>query len=515
MRPFRILIFFAAVGILLLVIALALPEEGIRITEDFRISFLSVSDFFQKDTTMAKAEVEELLSTSTVTSDPEAGLVHDPLVPPGMFSTPDTVPAGAEPDHDQPVPRDRFSTPDTMQAEAEPVRSADTDKLSETVLPLEFAEGNEALLAPFFRRLDGLREGTVKRTRILHFGDSQIENDRMTALIRYRLQQHFGGSGTGLVPAIPLYSGHLAFYQEYSDRWQRHTWFGKRDTAIHHNVYGPMGAFASVPEPREVMPFLYFRFNTDRRTGRCNRIRVFMHSTAENASIIFRLNDTVQVSFTGLPAGYNTADLSTGTLVEELNIYAGFLQGGRIYGISFETEKGLQVDNIAMRGSSGLFFTKLDREQLRAMMEDLAPGLLILQFGGNVVPHIRDADYYRRAFTRELRFIKGLCPGVPVIVIGPSDMSFKQRGRFRTHPAVEPVRDALRSATLQSGFAFWDLYQAMGGQNSMPSFVEADPPLASSDYVHFTPLGANLMAEMFYNALILAYREYSSENGPS
>ena len=46
----------------------------------------------------------------------------------------------------------------------------------------------------------------------------------------------------------------------------------------------------------------------------------------------------------------------------------------------------------------------------------------------------------------------------------------------------------------------------------MASFVEADPPLASKDYVHFTRLGVNLVAEMFYNALMQEYKEYATQN---
>jgi hypothetical protein len=42
----------------------------------------------------------------------------------------------------------------------------------------------------------------------------------------------------------------------------------------------------------------------------------------------------------------------------------------------------------------------------------------------------------------------------------------------------------------------------------MASFVHADPPLASTDYVHFTNLGVNLVAEMLYNALMLEYEEF-------
>jgi hypothetical protein len=70
----------------------------------------------------------------------------------------------------------------------------------------------------------------------------------------------------------------------------------------------------------------------------------------------------------------------------------------------------------------------------------------------------------------------------------------------------------MRKATLESGFAFWDMYEAMGGKNSMPSWVFADPPLASSDFVHFNPLGAKIIAEMFYNAFIYEYIRWQFQN---
>ncbi|HER08738.1 MAG TPA: hypothetical protein ENO20_07485 [Bacteroides sp.] len=530
MRPFRILIFFAAVGMLLMIIALALPDEGIRITKNIRIAFFSFQDLYQQESYFMDAEVEELLSLSSVTEDPETDPGPDPLVPPVLSPNADPAESKGEgtaaavpfTEGDSPAKTIKVETvpaktipEETIPVEtaaAKPVRPVNADSLAHAVFRLQFAEGQENVLAPFFRELDGLRTGTVRRTRIIHYGDSQIENDRMTGLIRYRLQQHFGGSGTGLVPAVPIYDRHLAYRQDQKGDWERHTFFGKRDPAVSHNAYGAMAAFASVPPAGGEMPSLHFAFNTGRRTGRCDRIRVFFHSEAGDASLVLRVNDTIADTLSHLPPGYHMADLSIGTGVEELGLYTGFPRGGRIYGLSFETDSGLQVDNIPMRGSSGLVFSKMDRDQLGAMLEDLSPGLLILQFGGNVVPFLTDADYYRRAFRRELRFIRGLCPDVPVIVIGPSDMSLKERGQFITYPAVEQVRDALKSATLQSGCGFWDLYEAMGGDNSMPSFVQADPPLAKKDYIHFTPLGANLVAEMFYNALMLEYRNYSLEN---
>ncbi|MBR4214802.1 MAG: hypothetical protein IKR94_05750, partial [Bacteroidales bacterium] len=58
--------------------------------------------------------------------------------------------------------------------------------------------------------------------------------------------------------------------------------------------------------------------------------------------------------------------------------------------------------------------------------------------------------------------------------------------------------------------AFWDMYSAMGGWNSMPDWVFHEPPLAEKDFTHFSPQGANVIAKMFYNALIGRYNQYIS-----
>ncbi|MBE9518638.1 MAG: hypothetical protein IMY68_08710, partial [Bacteroidetes bacterium] len=330
--------------------------------------------------------------------------------------------------------------------------------------------------------------------------------------IRYRMQRNFGGTGTGLVQAIPLYSGSLSYRQEEAGEWLRYTYFGKRDSTIMHKSYGIMGAFASVPTPEDdSWPMLYYRFNTSRRSGQVRRIRVFLHSYVEGASLAFRANDDFSDTLRGLPDGFSVAEFRHFEELLELRINFNLPEGGRIYGISFESEGGVQVDNIAMRGGSGLIFTSMSRGTQEAMLDNLSPGLILLQYGGNVVPYM-SSSYYRRAFKRQLKFFKEVCPGIPVIVIGPSDMAIREEGEFITYPGLEGIRDALRDAALESGFGFWDLYDAMGGHNSMASFVQADPPLATPDYVHFTNLGVNLVAEMFYNALMLEYKEFISQN---
>jgi hypothetical protein len=475
--------FFAAVALLISLLALVVPDRGIGIGGDLRLSFLSFSDLARNDT-LARGEVaDRLMAGAQLTDDPESDQGTDLF----LMTEADA---------------------DTLYPQVNPVNA---DSLKKQIHRILFSEKGKALLHAYFERLDGISPGRNRQTRILHFGDSQIENNRMTALIRYRLQKHFGGSGTGLVQAIPLYSRSLSYDLVQKGDWLRYTYFGKRDSTITHKSYGIMGAFASVPTPLDGQwPSLHYRFNTARRSGQVSRIRLFMHSYVDSARVALQINENYNDTLSNLPDGFGVADHRHHERIQTLKLSFYLPEGGRIYGISFESAGGLQMDNIAMRGGSGLIFTSMDRSIQKAMLDELSPGLILLQYGGNVVPYM-NANYYYRAFMRQLRFFKDVCPGIPIILIGPSDMSIRENGAFVTYPGLEKIRDALKNAALDSGFAFWDLYEAMGGYNSMASFVHADPPLASTDYVHFTGTGINLVSEMFYNALMLEYNDFDTQ----
>ena len=148
------------------------------------------------------------------------------------------------------------------------------------------------------------------------------------------------------------------------------------------------------------------------------------------------------------------------------------------------------------------------------MYNDLKPRLFLLQFGGNVMPYIKDEKAiknYGRYFKNQILRLQMLCPDAAIIVIGPSDMSTKEKDKYVTYGYLPDVVEALKEAALTTGCGFWNMYEAMGGYNSMPSWVNADPELARPDYVHFSARGARLIANMFYNALIFEYNNFLME----
>ena len=79
---------------------------------------------------------------------------------------------------------------------------------------------------------------------------------------------------------------------------------------------------------------------------------------------------------------------------------------------------------------------------------------------------------------------------------------------YVTYPNIPLIRDALKQASFENDCAYWDMFEAMGGENSMPSWVFYDPPLGEKDFIHFTPQGARYIAKMFYNAFMYEYNRY-------
>jgi hypothetical protein len=76
---------------------------------------------------------------------------------------------------------------------------------------------------------------------------------------------------------------------------------------------------------------------------------------------------------------------------------------------------------------------------------------------------------------------------------------------------VPLIRDAMKKAAFENNCAFWDLYTAMGGRNSMSSWVSNH--LAAKDFTHFSTEGARYVSEMLYNTLMDEYLEYLKETG--
>jgi len=380
---------------------------------------------------------------------------------------------------------------------------------------IQYPDSTENPLVRWFEKLD--RDSKKSVVRVVHYGDSQIEGDRITSRIREGLQRRFGGTGPGLqsfTPQVPSFSTRV----EPSAGLKRYVGFtSNRDSLIEHGNYGPRFTLSRCdPEAGACEVRISPNPAGYRRTRQFSRLRVFweLKESARPASLqlAIRVNDSIEL---GRPMGALNALGGEWILpenTEAIELDAGTVPGD-LLGFSLESAAGVVVDNVALRGSSGLIFTRADSGQLEHYLPAEEVGLLLLQFGGNVVPYLKDTlqiQRYASGLAKQIRNVRQRYPHAAVVFIGPSDMAVKQRTKMVTYPLLEPLRDALKSMALGNGAVYWDPFEAMGGAQSMVAWVEHEPAYAASDYVHFTPMGAALMGEWISTALLDAYDEWKA-----
>ncbi len=377
----------------------------------------------------------------------------------------------------------------------------------ESPVRIHFPDNDPAMLDLFFETLDSCK--TQNRVvRVLHYGDSQIEQDRLSATLRDGLQKIAGGMGVGMIPAVQTIPSRT-LRQEYEGSIKRYLLYGPTGLRAPHTRYGPMAAVS------EVDGYAYLIVNALRRqdsdiSNHFTKIRLLVGNNSSDFKATLELKDkydTKTIKEAGLDFKVITWELN-----RPENSFSLFLNGSaEIYGILLDGPAGVAVDNIPLRGSSGNLFTGIDSRLLHAAYRAMDVQLFMLEFGGNRMPSIHsqeDIDNYVDAIGRQIRYLKTLVPGAEVLFIGPADMSCSIDGEMQSYPLLEELIEGLKKVVLENDASFWDLYQVMGGRNSMISWVNTQPPLAAPDHIHFTLKGADKIADLLNENIALCYSYY-------
>ena len=137
------------------------------------------------------------------------------------------------------------------------------------------------------------------------------------------------------------------------------------------------------------------------------------------------------------------------------------------------------------------------------MLRQVNVGLFVLHFGVNLVP-VQADDYpnFRRNFQRQIDFLKRVSPDTPILIIGVSDMAQMHNGQFISYPNIPVIKHIQYEIAMQNHAAFWDLQAFMGGQGAMSRWVNADPALGRTDYVHFSDEGAEIVGQELSRILL-------------
>lgn len=354
-------------------------------------------------------------------------------------------------------------------------------------------------LRRFFAALNN-RDTMSRPVRVAFLGDSFVEGDILVGDLRSYLQQTFGGRGVGFVPTSSVAAQYRPTIKMKSDKWK--TWSMMTDYTQEYTLSGMLfepeedGASMSVetsdryPEIKSAGTFkLYYQKN--------NGTVMRWVKNDETDTLETVLPQTDKITCFEQTGEFSSVDCSFS------NIEDGFLA----LGVAMEDNKGVVVDNYSLRGNSGLILNRVDSLQSAALNEVRPYDLIILQYGLNVAnDSVLQYGWYGKKMEIAIKHLRRCYPTADVLVLGVSDRGRQFDGKFETMPSVLALLHSQRQMAKRMGITFWNVFGAMGGENSMVRYVENN--WASKDYTHLSFRGGKELARILYEALMREKKFY-------
>ncbi len=399
--------------------------------------------------------------------------------------------AGVEPVAEAPVGEQRTQAP-----------AARATQEGRKVVRIEDPNG---AMKPFY---EALRRTEQKKgtTRVLHWGDSVIVADMVTSTVRRKLQERFGDSGHGfMLVSIPWeYYIHQQVEHAASDNW--------RDTLITHGVlkdkqYGIGGV---VTTGHSKGAWATFGTVDKGKTGRnLSKFQVFYGTSPDGGEVLIQVDGQDKATFSTRGEGL-TDKLHTVTFPDGPHDIRLQSNGGgpvRLYGVVLERETpGVVYDCLGVTGSRASTFIRFDVPHFERQLAQRNPDLMIVMTGSNQSKFKgMDMAQYEQEYTTMVKQIRKARPNSTCLVASAPDRAEKTNGQLTTSPLIPKIVAIQHKVALANGCAFWNTYEAMGGQNAMLAWHRHRPRLASGDYTHLTMAGGEVLGALLYEALMAGY----------
>lgn len=365
----------------------------------------------------------------------------------------------------------------------------------------------------FFLKLRGaMLERTAEPVRLSQYGDSLTSGDTLTKVVRELLQEEFGDGGYGYIPpAAPApYMVHQGVRVHFDGDWMIDTIFDgstPRDLGILGAAFkGPHDASASIEswdgEPRfERVGILYERQRGEGTVrlsidGDSSLVKV-KADPSEQATVLWRDLDP--------PAA---------------KIDARFYNDGTTYfGVIAERTGGVVVDNLGIVSSGTRRFEAMEPTEWNRALSLRGTDMAIFFFGANIAYQHSMSDGAYKRFRREHAAIYKAARGPDherdCLVMSILTRGSKKEGEIVRRPSVPQLVQLQREAAVEAGCAFWDTHAFLGGKGGTKEWATGSPRLLSSDYVHPTHRGYDVLGTAFGAAILMSFQEWLQDTDPA
>ncbi len=373
----------------------------------------------------------------------------------------------------------------------------------------EFLFDDAGALDAFFERLGALENpASEDHVAILHYGDSPTTADLITGDVRALLQQRFGDAGHGyLLTAKPWeWYGHRGT-DITAHGWTMNTAVGKG----HADIYGLGGASF------EGTSGATSRFTLKDGTQSSMELSYFAQPDGGTVTVSVAGAELATIDTKGdaREPAWKTVPLPTGTKAVDVKVMSGRVE---LFGETFaRQQRGILYDSLGLNGASTTVLSRgFNAEVWEAELRHDAPALVVINYGTN---ESNSAAFVEKQYERELRSaiarIRTALPNVSILVMSPMDRGERHGiDEIETMATIPEIVAIQRRVAMDAHCAFFDTYDAMGGDGTMSRWYTGRPRMVAADLIHPTPQGAGIIAQVFVKDLLEGYDKYQSEHKP-
>jgi hypothetical protein len=340
--------------------------------------------------------------------------------------------------------------------------------------------------------------------RIAFFGDSFTEGDIFTADLREMLQQRFGGCGVGLVNITSTTNGFRPTVRHAYRGWQTHAVTDSLD--FEHKKQGINGHYF-IPSPGAYVD-LEGQAKYVSLLDTCEQSTIYFYNKGA-LSLTARVNNTQEFEET-FDVSDNLQKMSVCGRIGKVRWRVNHADQALFFGAAMDGLRGIAVDNLSLRSSAGLSLRYIPKKTLEEFNEQRPYDLIILQYGLNVItPEGNNYYSYCKSMAIAIEHLKACFPQAGMLLLSVGDRDHRSStGEIRTMPGVKALIRYQQNLAAETHIAFWNLFEAMGGEGSMAKLVEAKPAMANYDYTHINLKGGDHLAELLYETMIYGKEQY-------
>lgn len=387
-----------------------------------------------------------------------------------------------------------------------------------------------------------LGQSRNRPVRVAYFGDSYIEGDILTMDLRALLQEKFGGKGVGFVEIACVSSDFRRSVTSRRNNWTRYH-ANERGRGFKANLQSLAGSYF-IPSGTATYELRCQNSVYGNLLGEAEEATVFF-TPGSGLNISCALNggeskslfsngaasapqtyeETVEVvdsdstiSYKTVTRTVETAQQGAGNVVAKsvtgnINRFNMTVTGGhgsRFYGVALDGHNGIAVDNFSMRGSGGQHLGGIPMETLRSFASVRPYDLIVIHYGLNVANE-KQKDYggYTGQLGKVIDMMKEAFPQASILVVSMGDRDKRgSDGQMHTMGGVKEMVSYERKMASDHHVAFWNLYEAMGGDGSLAKMTEKKQ--ANLDYTHINFAGGRHLAELLFNVLMNGKENYNN-----